>query len=210
MRDDPKMGEAFKKNANFEVTTRKAAVELQSDYWGKNSLSGHERNRLFISKKGKSFGEVSLISGSDHLGDGRSVVLFDYDRDGKTDIASINTNAPKLVLYKNEVTSPHHFAAFRFVGAGHSAEGSNRDGIGVRVELALDRMTVVEELRAGEGFSAQNSKTLLIGLGESKVIPKAKFYWPSGKTSEFENLPVNRLITITEGKTEYTIEAYRP
>jgi uncharacterized protein YdiU (UPF0061 family) len=50
--------------------------------WGKDSLSGKGRNRLFLSEQGKQFKDVSLLSGAAHLGDGRSVVLFDYDRDG--------------------------------------------------------------------------------------------------------------------------------
>ncbi|YCM43552.1 ASPIC/UnbV domain-containing protein [Verrucomicrobiaceae bacterium 227] len=153
-----------------------------------------------------------MLSGADHLGDGRSVVLLDYDHDGLMDLASINTNAPKLVLYRNEVPSKHHFAAFQFTGGNRmdvsSPDASNRDGYGVRIALELEGQTIVEELRAGVGFSAQNSKTLLVGLGEARVIPVATVFWPSGKKSEYRNLPTNQLIGFTEGVSEFTQTPY--
>jgi enediyne biosynthesis protein E4 len=213
VRDDPKIGESFKKNKTFEVSTGKEAAELAGDYWGQSSLSGNERNRLFLSDSGKSFSDVSLISGADHRGDGRSVVLLDYDRDGRMDIASINTNAPKLVLYRNEVPSTYRFAAFQFFGSNNknatTPEASNRDGYGTRIVLELDGRTIVEELRAGVGFSAQNSKTLLIGLGEAKTIPLATVFWPSGKKTEYRNLPVDQLIAFSESSSEFTRKPYK-
>lgn len=213
MRDDPKIGDSFKRNKTFEVSTGKEAAELAGDYWGRSSLSGGERNRLFLSDSGKEFSDVSLISGADHRGDGRSVVLLDYDRDGRMDIASINTNAPKLVLYRNEVPTTHNFAAFQFAGSNEKSEGSrevsNRDGYGTRLVLDLDGQTIVEELRAGVGFSAQNSKTLLIGLGDAKVIPVATVYWPSGKKTVYRQLPVDQLISFSEGSSEFTPMPYQ-
>ena len=213
VRDDPQIGETFKKNKTFEVSTGKEAAELAGDYWGKSSLSGSERNRLFLSDAGEKFSDVSLLSGADHLGDGRSVVLLDYNHDGLMDLASINTNAPKLVLYRNEIYSSHHFVAFQFEGGnrkdGASKESSNRDGYGVRIVLELESQLIVEELRAGEGFSAQNSKTLLIGVGGAGVITKATVFWPSGRVSEYRNLPVDRLILFSEGEREFSQKPYK-
>ncbi|MGJ8695765.1 MAG: ASPIC/UnbV domain-containing protein [Verrucomicrobiaceae bacterium] len=213
MRDDPQKGKAFKKSKTFEAATGKAVAELESDFWGRDSLSGKERNRLFLSKSGEQFSDVSLLSGADHLGDGRSVVLFDYNRDGRTDMASINTNAPKLVLFRNEVATANSFAAFRFEGGNvrDAAEAgrSNRDGYGTRITLTVGGRKIVEEHRAGEGFSAQNSRTLLVGLGEVKTIDSVLVQWPSGVTQTFENLPVNQLITFSERSDDFSTVPYR-
>lgn len=207
VRDDPKRGDAFKASPEFENSTRKAAAELDSDYWGRDSLSGNERNRFFINRQGARFDDVSLLSGADHVGDGRSVVLFDYDRDGLTDIASINTNAPKLVMFRNQAAGvtkagQNHFVALRFVGGNTSgtpqAGASNRDGYGTRVEFDLEGRKFVVEHRCGEGYSAQNSRSLHIGLGAAKSIPEMTVVWPSGKRQQLQDVPADRRITIFE------------
>lgn len=156
-----------------------------------------------MSHEGKKFSDASLLSGADHIGDGRSVVLFDYNRDGLTDIASINTNAPKLALFRNEVPSQNSFAAFRLIGANQadrkSEEKSNRDAYGARITIKVGDLSITEELRAGEGFSAQNSRTLLIGLGKAELIKSATVTWPSGRIQTFRNLPVRQLTIFREG-----------
>ncbi len=180
---------------------------------------------MFLNLEGRQFDDVTMISGADHLGDGRSVVLLDFDRDGWTDIASVNTNAPKLVMFRNAMkdavsgAKQNHFVALRFVGGNEtsnaSKEFSNRDGYGVRVVLTCGERGFVEEYRCGEGFSAQNSRTLLIGLGDSKAIEKLTLRWPSGKVQTMTDLPVDRLLTVRENagpspqKSEIRIEPYR-
>lgn len=120
-----------------------------------------------------------------------------------TDIASINTNAPKLVLFRNELPSKNNFAVFRLLGANQtgrkSDKNSNRDAYGARLTLKVGDLTITEELRAGEGFSAQNSRTLLIGLGEAKSIDSATVFWPSGRVQKFSNLPARQLMILREG-----------
>ena len=55
MRTDPLKGEEVRAESSFEASSRKAAAELESDSWGKESLSGNERNRLFLNHSGKQF-----------------------------------------------------------------------------------------------------------------------------------------------------------
>ncbi len=219
MRSDPGKGSSLSQSHAFEETTRKAARQLNSDRWGKDSLSGNERNRLFLNQDGKQFSDVSMLSGADHVGDGRSVVLFDYNHDGKIDIASVNTNAPKLVLFRNQ-SSPvekNNFIALRLVGGNLSSGAkqglSNRDGYGARIILNCGTRSFVQEHRCGEGYSAQNSNTLLIGIGKATVIASATIRWPGGKTQELPTLPAGKLITVHEeeapGKDKpFTITPY--
>lgn len=140
------------------------------------------------------------------------MVLLDYDRDGFADIASINTNAPKLVLFRNEITNGNNFAAFRLIGANQSGQKSstqsNRDAYGARITLKAGELTITEELRAGEGFSAQNSRTLLVGLGREKAIESLTVTWPSGQVQTFTDLPVRQLITLNEGAAQSKISPY--
>ena len=46
------------------------------------SISGKERNHLFLSIGGEQFADVAGGSGVDHPGDSRSMAVLDYDRDG--------------------------------------------------------------------------------------------------------------------------------
>lgn len=221
MRSDPGKGSSLSQSQAFEETTRRAAKQLNSDRWGKDSLSGKERNRLFLSRDGRQFSDVSMLSGADHVGDGRSVVLFDYNRDGRTDIASVNTNAPKLVLFRNEVTrtEENNFIALRLVGGNRSNQArpglSSRDGYGARITLSCGARSFVEEHRCGEGYSAQNSNILLIGIGKSTAVDSATIRWPGGKTQELPALPAGKLITVHEENASgddkpFTITPYIP
>lgn len=208
----------------MEDSARRAATELASDSWGKDSLSGEERNRLFLGDGGKGFVDISGVSGADHIGDGRSVVLLDYDRDGWVDIAGVNTNAPKLVLFRNQIgerggMAARRFVALRFVGGNvtdeASREWSNRDGYGVRVTVEAGGRKFVEEHRCGEGYSAQNGPVLRIGLGEVEAIESITVRWPSGKVQAVGGVGVDQLVTVFEDVAEaseesgFVVEDYR-
>jgi hypothetical protein len=117
---------------------------------GGASLSGFERNHLFLSSGGVKFADISGISGLDDPADGRSFGILDYDHDGWPDIALVNANAPMLELYRNRIGShPATLAnpaggrmiALRFVGGNRAAKptrtASARDGIGARVTVDL-------------------------------------------------------------------------
>ena len=115
------------------------------------------------------------MSGLDNIADGRCWVRWDFDRDGWSDVALCNANYPLLNLYRNlqsETATPgdaNHFLALRLVGGnaqGVSAvELSNRDAVGARVRLRAGDLTMTHHRQSGEGFAAQNSATLLMGLG---------------------------------------------
>lgn len=173
------------------------------------SLSGHERNHLFLNSLGKRFDDVSGLSGLDSPADGRGFVLFDYDRDGWQDIALVNTNAPFLELYRNrigDVEGGNRAIALRFVGGnrsdGPSAEWSNRDGIGAQVTVSLGDARLLREQRAGEGFATQNSALMLIGIGARDGADLVAVRWPSGVVQEARDVPAGTLLTVYENPGE--------
>ena len=177
------------------------------------SFSGHERNRLFLNRGGDSFTDISGISGADALADGRALAVWDYDRDGWNDIALVNANAPLLQLFRNEIgrsTEPQRPAgqmiAVRFVGGNHTPfpadEFSARDGYGAVVTVTGDDMSLLREHRCGEGFAAQNSDTMIIGLGEHQAVARLAIRWPAGTTSELNDVPAGVLITVFEDPTQ--------
>ena len=171
------------------------------------SWSGRERNRLFCNDRGVQFADVSGISGLDSDRDGRVFAVFDYDRDGWQDIAVLNINSPVFSLYRNnlgERRGQHEgqMTAFRFVGGNQTAQPSsdfsNRDGYGAVVTVYTGGMELEREHRCGEGLSAQNSATMIVGMGANKTVDKVSIRWPSGRVQQSESFESGQLVTIYE------------
>jgi len=165
------------------------------------SLSGYQRNRLFLNLDGRNFIDVSGLSGADSPADGRACAQLDYDRDGRVDLVLVNANEPLCQLYKNG-SAAGQMLALRFVGGNNRAESSDkwsaRDGYGAEVEVVLGEKTLLREHRAGEGFSTQNSATMIIGLGEYEKVDAVRVSWPSGRGHVVEQREARLLWTVYE------------
>lgn len=169
------------------------------------SFSGHERNKMFINDKGRYF-DISTLSGLDNPADGRAFCYWDYDRDGWLDVVLVNGFNPLLNLYRNrmgDVAEMHrNIVALSFVG-GNSSNQPNpnlscRDGYGVHVEFELAGRKIVREFRCGEGFAAQNSATLIVGIGENESVDAIMIEWPSGKKQLVKDVSAGKRITVFE------------
>ena len=173
-----------------------------------HSLSGWERNHLFMNK-GSEFEDVSLISGMDSVSDTRAHCALDFNRDGFPDVALVNSNAPHLQVYMNRLrelsAEPNNFVAVQLIGGNAtdqpSTEWSCRDAVGALIDVTTTQRSYVREMRFGEGFGAQNSSTLIFGTGrDSRVDLKVR--WPSGRSDEFKDIEVGRLVKIFENPAE--------
>jgi hypothetical protein len=170
------------------------------------SLSGRERNHLFLNQSGDHFVDLSGISGADSPADGRAFALLDFDRDGWQDLAVVNANAPLFELYRNQMGDGSSAAmlALRFVGGNGadqpSQEWSARDGYGAAVTIDLAPGTIIRQHRAGEGFSAQNSPVMRIGLGNRSKVASLEVRWPSGKVQNATDVPARTLVTVYENE----------
>jgi len=190
-------------------------------------FSGGERDYIFSNRTGKSFDDVSLISGLDDPADARSIALFDLDRDGWVDVALANANNPQLRFYRNKqgdggTGAPPPSIALRFVGGRRDASAaapterwSARDGYGAQVRVDLGEGVLLREHRCGEGMASQNSATMLVGLGEGASAKGVAVKWPSGRTSEVGPVDAGSLVTVYEnpadnGGRPARIESYRP
>jgi len=184
----------------FEDGTR-AGTALQELIVKGASLSGHERNRVYVqTRQGGTlrYVDASLLSGLDAIADGRSFAWFDFDRDGRRDVVLTNANEPRVQLFRNQLDARRSVLAIRLQGANHGAlrspgTASNRDAIGARIDVLACGRTHTAELRAGEGLAAQNSGELLIGLGECSSVDWIRVGWPSGQESTLHKPPIRAL-----------------
>jgi hypothetical protein len=179
------------------------------------SLSGGERDHLFLSDRGVQFTDIAGVAGLDDPADGRAFGILDYDRDGWLDLAVVNSNAPMLELFRNQIgchpatASPSargRMVALRFVGGNHTSQPttswSTRDGFGAKVTVDLGDLTILREHRAGEGFAAQNSATMLIGIGAREVAPLVTVRWPTGRKQTAADVPAGTLLTVYENPAQ--------
>lgn len=215
MRTDNSLGKDVQTNSRWDEA-RFGGLEDPVD----QSFSGEERNKLYYNvaaAQGRTFTDLSTISGLDSISDGRVFALWDFNRDGRTDVALSSANSPSLNLFQNQIQTDHHFVAVKFVGGMTQLPSdkrlSVRDGFGAVVTFKLsDGTTITREFRCGEGFAGQNSNTLLVGIGAADVIDEVSVAWPSGIDYSIEKVQSETLLTLIEygeeGAPSHQIEAY--
>lgn len=179
------------------------------------SHSGHEANDVYLNGGGRAFVDVSRLSGFDHRGDGRAVARWDYDTDGRVDLAVVNANAPLLQVFHNEIAArpgtPPGSAVGAFVvvelrggndRASPSARWSSRDACGARVVATVGERRLLREHRCGEGLAAQNSPRLHLGLGAADHLDALHVRWPSGRTTELGRIEQGSRVRLFENPEE--------
>jgi hypothetical protein len=175
----------------------------------KNSFSGGERDNLFLSDRGEQFYDIAGLAGLDDPGDGRTSSQLDFDRDGWTDLVVASATVPTLKLYRNRIgeelygeSKGARMVAIRLQGGNQAAAAdrtwSPRDGWGaiLKISYTVDGKPVelLREYRCGDGRAAQNSKTLLVGVGAATSVDIA-VRWPSGKTQRYAGVRPGALVT---------------
>lgn len=213
MRTDESLSANIRRSWQWSSGRQADHLLLRSELPLGYSWSGHERDRLFLSLGGRQFVDVSGISGLDSAADGRTSLYLDYDHDGWQDVLLVNNNTPLCELFRNELATLAQgdapapaCVALRFVG-GHrgtdSAAGwSNRDGCGAKVTVRLAERQLVREHRYGEGRAGQNSRTLLVGLGNASAADEIVVRWPSGRLQTVGSVPAGTLVTVYENPAE--------
>ena len=143
---------------------------------------------------GDGFVDVSSGSGDPFQVDlaARGAAFADLDNDGFVDIA-INCRDGRAVILRN-------------AGNGNSwlsidLEGrrSNRDGIGALVRVVSEAGTEQQGVvsRAGSYLSS-GDRRLPFGLGAAGVAQQVTVTWPSGAVQQFDRVPANQFLIITE------------
>jgi thiol-disulfide isomerase/thioredoxin len=170
--------------------------------------SGSERNQFFRNLGAGEFRAHTRLSGLDSKADGRVAVRADFDGDGWEDLALMNSSAPSFQFFRNRVGALHPedrpppSVGFLLEGGARPgrADGSwaPRDGIGARVIVTLGERRLVRELAAGNGFSARDSRVLLVGLGGAREADRVEVRWPSGRTQVATGVPAGSLWTVYE------------
>jgi enediyne biosynthesis protein E4 len=126
----------------------------------------------------------------------RGLALGDFNNDGAVDVlVSLNDGAPMLL--RNNVGTQNHWLGLKLKG-----KKANPDAIGARItyqagDLKRNRMVV-----GGGSFLSAHDPRVVMGIGQHTKLDCVEIQWPrpSQLTERFQDLPVDRYISITEGE----------
>ncbi len=132
----------------------------------------------------------------DSVRDGRGIAIADFDNDGRLDMFVANANNEPY-LYHNTETTGNHWTQLLLEGTK-----SNRTAVGAQVRVMAGGMTRLSFVNGGNGFGSQSTSRVHFGLGNSSTMDKVEIRWPSGLKQIVENLSVDHIYKIQEGKSK--------
>jgi hypothetical protein len=155
-----------------------------------------DQTQLFLNMGGGFFSPVSSDYGITDTSTSRGVVTFDYNNDGRVDVAVLgHTSRP--ILYRNNVETGNDWLSIRLHGTA-----SNSFGIGSKIyvyESPLDLTPKVVEVSASSNYRGQSDSRAHFGLGTSGgSIHKVEIRWASGVVQTLTNVTANQILDITE------------
>lgn len=161
------------------------------------TLSGFEAARndptKFFRNTGGTFADQTAAFGVTDTGLGRSLVVFDYDNDGRQDFLITQTGGARL-LYRNETTANlGRWIALRFTGTA-----SNRDGYGAEVTITAGGRTQVAVYNPTNAYIGQREARLHFGVGSASTVTSVRIKWPSGTVQELASVATNQVLSVTE------------
>lgn len=155
-----------------------------------------QQSALYRNLCNGTFAEMTSVAGPgfELRRSGRGVAFLDYDNDGRIDIAVNNQNDPPSLLH-NLSPFVNHWVTIHTVGTR-----SNRDGLGARVQVLAAGRKQIAEVQSGGSYISQNDLRVHFGLGQATEIDQLEVRWPSGTTDKLKGLPVDKFLTVEEGK----------
>jgi enediyne biosynthesis protein E4 len=126
----------------------------------------------------------------------RGLALGDFDNDGAVDVL-ISTNNGAPVLLRNQAAKGNHWLGVKLVG-----REANIDAIGARITWKAGTLKRTRLKPGGGSFLSSHDPRMVLGIGVHTKIDQLEIRWPAPSTlvETFTDLPVDRYISIVEGK----------
>ncbi len=154
-----------------------------------------DRVRLWRNRGDGTFEDVAPEAGIDDPGDGKGLMVLDYDGDGDLDVF-IARHAGRPALFRNDGGNDNGWLRVQLVG-----EGGNSAGIGARVSVVRrdGEPPMVREVRASGQFLGQSEAIAHFGLGSfAGAVHELEVRWPSGEVTRMSELESRQLLTVRE------------
>jgi hypothetical protein len=98
-------------------------------------------------------------------------------------------------VLRNVAASSGHWLRLKLIAK------APRDAIGAIAYVTTGKIRQRQDVFSGAIYCSQNDLTLHFGLGAATKIDKLEIQWPDGSTETVAVGAVDKLITITQGKT---------
>jgi len=162
----------------------------------------YEEPLLLFHNIGKTFENVSAQSGPVFAKplSARGMAIGDFNNDGGIDVlVAVNDSAP--VLLRNNVGNQNHWLGVKLVG-----KKANPDAIGARITYQAADLKRSRSKVGGGSFLSSHDPRIVLGIGKRPKNDWLEIKWPqpSGAIERFTELPIDRYITIVEGKGKWT------
>jgi hypothetical protein len=131
------------------------------------------------------------LDGASFLG-ARALVAADLDEDGDLDLVVTGANAAPRV-FRNEGGNRNASVQIDVVG-----RGSNKGGIGTKVELRSGQLWQKMEVTSASGYLTGGPARVHFGLGGRARVDTLRFLWPSGVLQDEIDPEVGQLARIEE------------
>jgi len=148
---------------------------------------------FFQNRDGKRFQPVSMPSLDRHIV-GRGLATGDFDNDGRVDAVLVDNEGTPLLLH-NETTGVGHFLSIRLIG-----KKSNRNGYGAVITIETRSGKRTRHCHADGSYLSSSDARVHFGLGSTTIVDRISIRWSDGVLQSFQNIPTDRLVTITEGE----------
>ncbi len=126
----------------------------------------------------------------------RGLAVGDYDNNGRIDVL-VGNNGGAPVLLRNNAGEGNHWIGLKLQGTG-----CNRDAIGATVTWSAGGKTHSRLKSHGGSYLSSHDMREVLGLGTAPRAEWVEIKWPapSSRVERLTDLPVDRYVTIVEGK----------
>jgi hypothetical protein len=126
----------------------------------------------------------------------RGLATGDFDNDGRVD-ALVGCNGGPPLLLRNTTPKTNHWLGLTLRGTS-----CNRDAVGARITWSAGGVRRSRLKNGGGSYLSSHDPREVLGLGRATSLDWLEIKWPlpSGRTERLSSLPVDRYVTVVEGK----------
>ena len=126
----------------------------------------------------------------------RGLAVGDYNNDGRVDVL-IGNNGGAPVLLKNNAGDGNHWLGVKLQGTS-----CNRDAVGATITWSSNGTKRSRLKSNGGSYLSSHDMRDVLGLGPATKLDWVEIKWPppSSRVERLTDLPIDRYVTIVEGK----------